>query len=400
VPVAIPLAAAAVSAGATVYASNKASKANDKAAQAQTDANNQALALEREQMGYAREQAAQQRADLAPWREVGLGALQQLATVHGITLPQSVYQAALPSAQAVDPASIPDNPNYNPYADYVDRNPDLAALFASGTGQARGKSKEQFGAEHWQRYGQNETASNPNRVIYQTDPAVAKAREEAAVAQQAAAAAQAAQASAQPTAPQSPVAAQQDPQNRYGGFYASPDYQFRVDEGTRAITGNKAARGLLDSGALGAGLINYGQQAASQEFGNWYSRLANLAGVGQTAVNNSNQASQTAVNNNGQSIAAQGGLLQDNGATRASSIATNGGIQAGMISNLGNTAAGLVGNYSGGGGVMGSILRGQTAQPYTPISYQGGTPINPYVPANANVPGLIQTQPSLYGSVV
>jgi hypothetical protein len=41
-------------------------------------------------------------------------------------------------------------------AGYVDQNPDLAALFASGTGMARGRSKEEFGLYHWQRYGQGE----------------------------------------------------------------------------------------------------------------------------------------------------------------------------------------------------------------------------------------------------
>lgn len=39
---------------------------------------------------------------------------------------------------------------------YVDQFGDLSSLFAAGTGQARGKSKAQFGQEHWNRYGQFE----------------------------------------------------------------------------------------------------------------------------------------------------------------------------------------------------------------------------------------------------
>lgn len=41
-------------------------------------------------------------------------------------------------------------------AAYVDMNPDLAALYASGSGMAAGRTKEQLGAYHWERYGQGE----------------------------------------------------------------------------------------------------------------------------------------------------------------------------------------------------------------------------------------------------
>ncbi len=39
---------------------------------------------------------------------------------------------------------------------YVDKNADLAALYASGGGMASGRSKEEFAAYHWERYGQAE----------------------------------------------------------------------------------------------------------------------------------------------------------------------------------------------------------------------------------------------------
>lgn len=41
-------------------------------------------------------------------------------------------------------------------AGYVDKNADLAALYASGTGMAAGRTKEEFAAYHWERYGQAE----------------------------------------------------------------------------------------------------------------------------------------------------------------------------------------------------------------------------------------------------
>ncbi|MDP1599023.1 phage tail length tape measure family protein [Phenylobacterium sp.] len=39
---------------------------------------------------------------------------------------------------------------------YVDKNADLAALYASGSGMAAGRTKEQFAQYHWERYGQAE----------------------------------------------------------------------------------------------------------------------------------------------------------------------------------------------------------------------------------------------------
>lgn len=66
-------------------------------------------------------------------------------------------------------------------------------------------------------------------------------------------------------------------------FTASPDYQFRVDEGVKALNSGYAARGALQSGAAQKAILNYGQQAASQEFGNYFNRLATMAGYGSSA---------------------------------------------------------------------------------------------------------------------
>jgi len=65
---------------------------------------------------------------------------------------------ALAAAQAAKPAEGAGGPAYEIVgaAGYVDRNADLAALFASGTGMARGRTKEEFGLYHWSRYGAGE----------------------------------------------------------------------------------------------------------------------------------------------------------------------------------------------------------------------------------------------------
>lgn len=72
--------------------------------------------------------------------------------------------------------------------------------------------------------------------------------------------------------------------NDFSGFEESPGYQFAFDEGRRALERGAASRGLLNSGATGRALVDYGTGMASQEFGNWANRLASLAGIGQATA--------------------------------------------------------------------------------------------------------------------
>lgn len=69
------------------------------------------------------------------------------------------------------------------------------------------------------------------------------------------------------------------------GFYTDPGYQFRLDEGRRALENSALARGGFISGNTGRALVDYGQGMGSAEYGNYYNRLANLASIGQTATN-------------------------------------------------------------------------------------------------------------------
>lgn len=80
----------------------------------------------------------------------------------------------------------------------------------------------------------------------------------------------------------------------YQGFQKDPGYQFRMDEGMKALQASAAAKGSLNSGATLKALTRYGQGVASEEYNNAYNRftndqtnrfnrLASLAGLGQTA---------------------------------------------------------------------------------------------------------------------
>lgn len=78
-------------------------------------------------------------------------------------------------------------------------------------------------------------------------------------------------------------------------YQADPGYAFRLQEGIKALDRSAAARGGLLSGNQLRGVNEYGQNLASQEFGNAYNRfinqqnvrrnaLASLAGLGQTTA--------------------------------------------------------------------------------------------------------------------
>jgi hypothetical protein len=65
----------------------------------------------------------------------------------------------------------------------------------------------------------------------------------------------------------------------------SPGYQFRLDEGNRSLNTGWAARGLLNSGAAQKAILKYGQDYASNEYGNRFNQLAQQQGVGLSAGN-------------------------------------------------------------------------------------------------------------------
>lgn len=95
-------------------------------------------------------------------------------------------------------------------------------------------------------------------------------------------------------------------------IYNDPSYKFRVEQGANALQSGAAAQGGLLSGATQKALLDYGQQAASQEYGNaynrytadqtnQYNRLSNLIGLGQNAaaqVGNAGAQTGQAVANN------------------------------------------------------------------------------------------------------
>lgn len=75
--------------------------------------------------------------------------------------------------------------------------------------------------------------------------------------------------------------------DRFADFRDSPDYQFALEEGNRALMQNLAARGIsAEDGAGMKAITRWAQGMASQRLGDYTNRLASMAGLGQTTAAN------------------------------------------------------------------------------------------------------------------
>lgn len=216
------------------------------------------------------------RQDYAPYRTVGAGALNQLAALYG--LPQ--YQAGVQS-----PLS---------YEEWVKQN-----------GINGDANNPLYGSTIW-----NNTVGKKNQANYQNYLTNFK-----------------------PSSGVQQGAGSQD----FSAFYNSPDYNFARTEGQRGLEQSAAARGGAFSGNALKALSEYNQGLASQQFGNYYNRMAGLAGIGQSATNSLAQVGSQYSGN----IA---NLMSGIGQTRASGIL---GQTAPWTNLLGSVAKGI------GGGIFG-----------------------------------------------
>lgn len=122
-------------------------------------------------------------------------------------------------------------------------------------------------------------------------------------------------------------------------FFESPDYQFNLAEGQKAIDRSLAARGRALSGAGVREGIRYASGMASNEFGNFYNRLASQAGIGQSSVNATGQMGMQTAGN-------IGNALMQAGNARANAYMTGAqGVNSSLQGGIGNW---LLRGYLGG----------------------------------------------------
>lgn len=108
-------------------------------------------------------------------------------------------------------------------------------------------------------------------------------------------------------------------------FNADPGYQFRMSEGVKALERSAAARGLLSSGSTLKGITGYGQDLASQEYQNAFTRY-----MAETQRMREERMAP---------LEYQIGLGQAAASGQAANIGTSAGSTSNLLTGLGNIGA-------------------------------------------------------------
>jgi hypothetical protein len=205
----------------------------------------------------------------------------------------------------------------NQFAQYVQTNPDLMAEFAR-VGNQFGGDMGAYGQFHYGKYGQNEGRVLPGQqqTTMQMGP--------------------------QTSAPgQTP---QQAAEGAFDTFRNSTGYQFRRGEGMDGVTSAYAGIGGLQSGAAMRGIQEYGQNFASNEFGNYMGALSGQQAVGA--------GSASALAGVGQNFA--GTVIGQNNFNAQNQMGAQLGRQNALANVAGVLGGGIFGSLSGGGGTQGT----------------------------------------------
>jgi hypothetical protein len=142
-----------------------------------------------------------------------------------------------------------------------------------------------------------------------------------------------------------PAGAKETQQQALADFETSPGYQFRMDEGSKALDRSAASRGLLRSGAQQKAITAFGQGIASEEYGNYMNNLFQASGLGSQAASSGNSTAAGLTAN-------AGSLIAQGGAARGSAYAAGANALASGISRGVQNATGLL-SYGGSGGSLG-----------------------------------------------
>ena len=116
---------------------------------------------------------------------------------------------------------------------------------------------------------------------------------------------------------------------QYGGYEATPGYQFQLDQGIGAIDASAASRGGLFSGATMQAAQTYGQGLANQNYGEYLNRLTGQATSGQAAAGNQAAAGQN------YATGASNALANYGNAAAAGAIGVGNALNAGINNGLG-----------------------------------------------------------------
>lgn len=284
---------AVIGAGASALSASKNSKAIKQSTAAETAANAQALAAQ--ERARSENLALQQ-----PIYNAGLPAIQARNALLGLGGPQASGQQTLPAAQP------------NALAFYQGDNPDsTGGTFGVGMEPAYGRIGNGSGLRLpgvISGYGGGTFDTDGTQVTVGT---------------------------------QGQPAPQGNPQaNAFDMFRNSTGYQFRLGEGARQGNAAFAGAGTFRSGARDKALLEYGQNFASNEFGNYFGMLGEQQNLTTGAANAMSGVNTTYANN-------AGNLAVANGQTLANAAVARANNSNALIGSIGNAAGGILGYYGG-----------------------------------------------------
>jgi hypothetical protein len=246
-PIAAAVVPALIGGAASLYAGSQANKGIQRGIDAQQQATQQSLDLQRQQFDQTRQ-------DQAPFRQGGLAGLDAILADYGL-------------GNQGPQAGQPD------YGAYVTGNPDIAAeaqrVLASNPNAIGDLNQD--GRVDATDYGQYHAQTFGDRPV--------------PTAQGAATAPQTAEQRLQEQVGERPTFAPREEYNRPGyvapdvsinAFQASPDYNFRLQEGSRNLNAFNAAKGVTGSGAAAKALVGYGQNLAGAEYGDFVDRTLGM----------------------------------------------------------------------------------------------------------------------------
>lgn len=206
------------------------------------------------------------RKDLAPYRDYGGSALREYAALWGLgrsgLLPKYASDVVDTETGNIDESGA----TTDPYAGLIGRPMPGYKFDEAGLDLSRNLGKSIYKLASQPGYDGN---PHDDRYIYYGQPGATTSSASSS-------------ASASDTNGLLPYSrSMEEARNR---FMETPGYQFRMDEGIRALDRSAAARGRLGSGGYGRDLTTFAQGIASDEFNNYANRLAGLAGMGQNAA--------------------------------------------------------------------------------------------------------------------
>jgi hypothetical protein len=150
-----------------------------------------------------------------------------------------------------------------------------------------------------------------------------------------------------------------------------PGYQFNFQQGNQAVQRDLAAKGLLDSGAAGKALTQYGQGYAMNASNQYIGGLQSLAGLGQTSAAQTGQIGAYTGAQVGSNQIYAGNAQASGYANQANAI--NSGLQ-GLVGSYGqyNQQQNLQNYYQGSPGYYAANSPTGGYGGYNPLTGSGG----------------------------